>query len=203
MTSPTEPQGMRRRSVLKRSALIGGTVVWTTPLVQSIAAPALAETGSPIADCADISYVIVLFQCDGKYYAWKFEGEEGYDPVYVTFVNGQGKVDTNEEAFERMFTNIGLSGSGVLEQTEPDPVPFTYSGNASGDLIVNVTPGSSCLVISFTVHDGQAGDGPDNNYTYLDPNPPAGWVFPTDLPTAGEVTFVKPGEEDLACAESA
>lgn len=203
MTSPTESQGMRRRSVLKRSALIGGTAVWTTPLVQSIAAPALAETGSPVQNCADISYVIVLFQCHGKYYAWKFEGEQGYAPVYVTFVNGQGKVDTNQDAFERMFTNIGLSGSGVLEQTEPAQVPFTYSGNATGDLVVNVTPGSGCSIISFTVHDGQAGDGPDNNYTYLDANPPAGWVFPVALPTSLAVTFVKPGADDLACVESA
>lgn len=38
------PDGLDRRSLLKRSAIVGGALVWTTPVVQSIASPAFAET---------------------------------------------------------------------------------------------------------------------------------------------------------------
>jgi hypothetical protein len=39
------PDGVGRRTVMKRAGLVAGATVWTTPLVQSLAAPAFA-TGS-------------------------------------------------------------------------------------------------------------------------------------------------------------
>lgn len=47
---PTEEEGssgIDRRSLLKRGAILGGALVWTAPVVQSIASPALAATGTP------------------------------------------------------------------------------------------------------------------------------------------------------------
>ena len=38
------PDGLDRRSLLKRGAVVGGALVWTTPVVQSIASPAFAQT---------------------------------------------------------------------------------------------------------------------------------------------------------------
>lgn len=49
MRPPDEPVGIDRRSLLRRSAAVGGVVVWTTPLVQTIASPAFAA-GSPLCD---------------------------------------------------------------------------------------------------------------------------------------------------------
>ncbi len=37
-----EPAGMDRRTLIKRGAVVGGSLVWATPVVQSIARPAFA-----------------------------------------------------------------------------------------------------------------------------------------------------------------
>ena len=43
---PDEEVGIDRRAVLRRGAVFGGALVWTTPVVQTIAGPAFAM-GSP------------------------------------------------------------------------------------------------------------------------------------------------------------
>ena len=45
-TGKSEDQGLDRRSVLRRGAVLGGALVWTAPAVQTIAGPAFAS-GSP------------------------------------------------------------------------------------------------------------------------------------------------------------
>lgn len=54
-------QGSSRRDFLRRSAVVGGTLVWTAPTVQSMApaAYAAASTGSP----KDYSYLFVCLDC--------------------------------------------------------------------------------------------------------------------------------------------
>ena len=42
------PEGLDRRTMLKRSAIVGGALVWTTPVVQSLAGPAFAQEVSPV-----------------------------------------------------------------------------------------------------------------------------------------------------------
>jgi len=40
--------GMSRRTLMKRTAIVGAGVAWATPVVQSLAGPALAQTrGTP------------------------------------------------------------------------------------------------------------------------------------------------------------
>ncbi|MGN6330764.1 MAG: hypothetical protein ACTHOD_03820 [Motilibacteraceae bacterium] len=55
-TEQREPEGMDRRSLLKRGALLGGALVWTAPVVQSITSPALATTsqGTPAGDTCSV-----------------------------------------------------------------------------------------------------------------------------------------------------
>jgi hypothetical protein len=36
-------EGLGRRDLLKRGAVLGGAVIWTTPVVQSLATPAFAQ----------------------------------------------------------------------------------------------------------------------------------------------------------------
>lgn len=48
--SPAGDGGLDRRTLLKRSAVVGGAAVWATPVVQSLARPAFAA-GSPV--CAN------------------------------------------------------------------------------------------------------------------------------------------------------
>ena len=45
-TPTTETPGVSRRDMLRRSALVGGALVWTAPTVQSLASPAFAVGGS-------------------------------------------------------------------------------------------------------------------------------------------------------------
>ena len=56
MTSETtgtapEGDGLSRRSLIKRGAAVGGALVWTTPVVQSLGSTAYAAT-SPLEPCA-------------------------------------------------------------------------------------------------------------------------------------------------------
>lgn len=39
--------GMSRRSLIKRTAVVGAGVAWATPVVQSLARPAFAQEGTP------------------------------------------------------------------------------------------------------------------------------------------------------------
>jgi hypothetical protein len=40
-------RGLDRREFLRRSAIVGGTVAWMTPVIQSLAPPAFAHVTSP------------------------------------------------------------------------------------------------------------------------------------------------------------
>lgn len=43
--------GISRRSLIKRGAIVGGTVLWAAPVVQSFTSPAGAVEGSPACSC--------------------------------------------------------------------------------------------------------------------------------------------------------
>lgn len=72
-------QGITRRDLLRRGAVLGGAVVWTTPVVQTLGmGRAFASTASPVEGGKEISYIgINAYDCaDGKDYFAKFEPEE-------------------------------------------------------------------------------------------------------------------------------
>ncbi len=49
--SDVPSDGLNRRDVLKRGALVGGALVWTVPAIQTIAAPAFAAGSQAPGDC--------------------------------------------------------------------------------------------------------------------------------------------------------
>lgn len=55
--SENETTGLGRRDLIKRGAVVGGALVWATPVVQSMATPAFATAGSP-----NCSYEIITFR---------------------------------------------------------------------------------------------------------------------------------------------
>ena len=62
-------QGITRRDLLRRGAVLGGAVVWTTPVVQTLGmGRAFAQTTSPTGG-KDISYLVIAWSCDGG--AWR------------------------------------------------------------------------------------------------------------------------------------
>ena len=46
MTTPEESRGLSRRDMLKRSAAVGGTLMWVTPTVSVLSATAARADGS-------------------------------------------------------------------------------------------------------------------------------------------------------------
>jgi hypothetical protein len=55
--------GISRRDLLRRGALVGGTLLWAAPVIQSLAAPAYAAT--PVASCCECkrNNPVTGFQC--------------------------------------------------------------------------------------------------------------------------------------------
>jgi hypothetical protein len=45
-------QGISRRELLRRGAIVGGTVAWAAPLIQSLTPPAYAQMGPSPGTCA-------------------------------------------------------------------------------------------------------------------------------------------------------
>ena len=43
-----DESGMTRRDLMRRGAIVGGTLLWVAPAIQSIGSKAYAETGSPL-----------------------------------------------------------------------------------------------------------------------------------------------------------
>jgi hypothetical protein len=44
--------GLSRRQLLKRGAVVGGTLMWAAPTIQSLASPAFAQMGASPGACA-------------------------------------------------------------------------------------------------------------------------------------------------------
>jgi hypothetical protein len=44
--------GISRRELLRRGAIVGGTLAWATPLIQSLTPPAYAQMGASPGTCA-------------------------------------------------------------------------------------------------------------------------------------------------------
>ena len=66
-------QGITRRDLLRRGAALGGAVVWTTPVVQTLGmGRAFAQSTSPEGG-KDISYIVIQWDCgDGlKHTKWE------------------------------------------------------------------------------------------------------------------------------------
>ncbi|MGN6245049.1 MAG: hypothetical protein ACTHQ3_15460 [Motilibacteraceae bacterium] len=55
--------GLNRRDLLRRTALVGGAVVWTTPVVQSLGGVALAATGTAAGGSTQDD-------CEPELYCW-------------------------------------------------------------------------------------------------------------------------------------
>jgi hypothetical protein len=77
MTEQTTPQraGTSRRDFLRRSAIVGGTLVWTAPVVQTLARPAFAAHTSPLFS------VLRRFQFNRSNDTWTLAAEFDLEPA--------------------------------------------------------------------------------------------------------------------------
>lgn len=70
-------QGITRRDLLRRGVVLGGAVVWTTPVVQTLGmGRAFASTASPVGD-KDISYIGINVICADNTQSFFAKWEDG------------------------------------------------------------------------------------------------------------------------------
>ncbi len=56
---PGDGSGITRRTLVKRGAIVGGTVLWAAPVVQSFTSPAFGQVGTG----KDLSYLAFFYDC--------------------------------------------------------------------------------------------------------------------------------------------
>ncbi len=150
--SENKGEGISRRDLLRKGAVLGGAVVWATPVVQTLGmGRAYAQTASPTGDGGkDISYIgIMLTGCpevegpppspEDFFVKW----EDGEDPPWEM---SPGAVPS---CAEKDSLPVGLDGMGlgfIIRPIANDPsckelfIPGIYE--ACDDIIVWVKGGS-------------------------------------------------------------
>ncbi len=133
-------QGITRRDLLRRGAVLGGAVVWTTPVVQTLGmGRAFAQAASPVQEpCTpEVSFIAMCVTCDGEDYLIKWENE------------GDGKWDTRDPV---CGLDCGPESTAVLGSDLKFTV--TEKSDGSGCFIVSWPSTSDCTVNKVTVFGG-------------------------------------------------
>lgn len=121
-----EGQGLTRREMLRRGAVLGGAVVWTTPVVQTLGmGRAFAQTASPEGG-KDISYIGINVDCGETKFFVKWEDGEGWE-------NEPGAAPSCAEK-DQLYTGAsGSMGFGITLLSESCArlsIPEEYRGCA-------------------------------------------------------------------------
>jgi hypothetical protein len=155
MNEMPDEGGPGRRTVLKRTALIGGTMVWSTPVVQSIAAPALAVGGSPAPgeQGEGPSYVIAFVKYGDAYHQFKFERD---DPggAYTMTCLGSGVKGLSGDVKKDAVCYAGyLTARGRYRYSDTCNTQLFDSYAASGSAL-RVDLAAGATLVGWFLHDG-------------------------------------------------
>lgn len=159
------PEGLDRRTMLKRGAVVGGALVWATPVVQSLAGPAFAQQTSPVTQgCIGGSLTDRYFvKIDSDFSLQPTPGTGGCSPdsytgsektVLPAGVSGTFSGNTATITLPAGFTLIDPEVKVGKSNGNPDPdvvagcvkdefVTFTYVSGPNGSTIYTVTVGST------------------------------------------------------------
>ncbi|HEX6194649.1 MAG TPA: hypothetical protein VFZ37_01985 [Jiangellaceae bacterium] len=132
-------QGISRRTMLRRSALAGGSLVWAAPVVQTIAAPS-AAAGTPLQG---ISYVAVVLKCGDEHYRMKWE------------VESSGLVMESGLTFKVPDSSDQLLGYPNLQ---PGAAPEA-SAALVGE-VLRISARDDCVLVDFVMKHGGGTAGP-------------------------------------------
>lgn len=135
-----EPEGLSRRSLMKRGAIVGGALVWAAPMVQTIARPAFAAT-SPPPVAGGISFVAVIVRCGSDTYRIKFDRDTG------AIVCGT--------SFEAGNCTDQLQPGGL---TEGCPPGVTVTDNPASGVTFHL---GTCQVVDYIIKQGTCCLGPN------------------------------------------
>lgn len=164
-------QGISRRDLMRRGAVVGGSLVWAAPMVQSFTRPAFAQTdGSPVGLCPG------RMTGGGKI--------QFGDPRGVTY--GLGPIDCGGRFATRSTIQVNWSVGGVahifhanrnglsdvtcretpVDQENPFACFDTISGTVTGTLKVG-SAAAVPAVLGFTFVDGGEGNDSQDSSSLL------------------------------------
>jgi hypothetical protein len=149
-------QGLTRRELLRKGAILGGALAWSIPTVQTIRmAPAFAAATS-----FAISYIAVVLQCGDKYYQAKYDVGQGWSEG--------GALPCGSDQANQTWPNLSYSPlSEVLPLPEPslthigdDKYKYTFDFSGRGCTVIwsvnkcaqicEVIDGDQGSVVTFT-----------------------------------------------------
>lgn len=136
--------GISRRTLLRRGAVVGGSLVWTVPVVHTLAAPS-AAAGTPLDG---ISFVAVVLKCGDEHYRMKWEVESG---TLVGPDTGSG------------FNIPGGPQMTQYANIQPGPAPGA-SGSLSGDAVV-IGASVECILVDYVMKHGPCNVTPSTGGT--------------------------------------
>ncbi|MGZ4655305.1 hypothetical protein [Oryzihumus sp.] len=167
----TSSIGLNRRRFVQRAALLGGAFVWATPVVQSVAGPALAAGTKP----NDISYLAVLLRNGGTWYRMKWN----------TTSTGALMLQTGSTfAVPGASSTLQPPDGSAVAPGAPPGTGAAYEANGS----ITLTLGSGTALVTFVVKRGLCAAGPG-----VAGEPSAGQ-------TGGTVHFPGPTSNKASCA---
>jgi hypothetical protein len=132
--------GISRHTLSRRGLVVGAALLWTTPVVRTLANPA-SGTGTRVDG---ISFAAILVRCDGILYRMKWE----VDGTSLSLETGRGFAIPGGDDLERNNPNVA---------DEPAPETSAFL-NANGSITVVLGPG--CVLEDFVVKRGQCAAGP-------------------------------------------
>lgn len=138
-------QGVTRRDLLRRGAVLGGAVVWMTPVVQTLGmGRAFAQTASPVGG-QDISYIAINVDCGSSQFFVKWEDDSGWE-------NDPGQAPTcaseNDPIFDGMNGgSLGFTINMLSESCAQVGIPVEYR---SCNLTIWVKGGQECATVPYS-----------------------------------------------------
>lgn len=134
---PADQRGISRRDVMRRGALVGGAMVWATPMVQTMARPAFAVEGTPV----NMSWAAFTFLHDGRHYGFKIEvdtlglEEPGDTPCCAEPEHWGGGSVANALHLDGVTLSVRQSNNCLIVGGFPDDVDTVHYAamNAGGD----------------------------------------------------------------------
>lgn len=157
--------GLSRRDILRRSALVGGALVWAAPTVQALSAPAFgAVVSTPPGDkpCESgdpLSVVVALLQCGTDVFLVKYSPQSSTPGEPDECGSGATLPQTNGANVDNTCTAAMAAINDYI-----DDHGLVLSENDCPSAVVNVEHGSLCIgngctVLAWGVHDGSLGNG--------------------------------------------
>lgn len=161
--TPAQPEGLNRRDMLRRSALVGGSLIWTAPAVQTLASPAFADSSpAPGNGPCELTF-FVKYDIPGI-------GPKGFNPG--GFAGSDAKCPIEQAgcgpnpAITFVPTLVASTDGG------PSAATIKFNGTAIGSVSASQLSGN-CVTIDFNMSGDCSIDESSSFFVFKDGGGPA------------------------------